>query len=209
MRFHLSNAPKRHLPFVIVGAVAVCTAWVILAANVNAQIAYVVMCLVSVHVVNAFPRLQGAAEMLCHVPPMFKDVFARWRAHCQEHRHIRCVDDAPREFHVAVVHYIPAVRHPCQPHRVTCPDSGCLAFTAKPGETLGSGEILAKRVERKPLFRFAIWTRLADAWRLGTVLFHHFHLPADGRMFWKSGHIVRSCHFSYPTTIKGRLYHVC
>lgn len=61
------------LPFMVVGAMAWATPWLLLPAHINSQVINIVVCLIAIHVVYAFFRSQRSSKMSSHYKTMFKN----------------------------------------------------------------------------------------------------------------------------------------
>ncbi len=191
----LANATKRNLPFVIVRSVTIATAFLVLAANVDAKVRDDVVGLVAVPVVNTLPSLERATEVLCHGPAVFKNEWsARW-THRPEHRKFVRFKIGRTEHNVSAAGFVSAKSATLCPKKMPLADLHATARKAV-AVVVFSLNKLPQMPERIPSLFLACWTgnTRAPSPVPAFVQAHHSVLSSNCWMWRKCRFVMRSCH---------------
>lgn len=71
--FKLSDLALGFLPLMVVGSISWCASWLLLPANIESEVFYLVVCLVAVHVIYKFICRKWSAKVFSHDEPMLRN----------------------------------------------------------------------------------------------------------------------------------------
>lgn len=166
----LSNTGKRHLPFVVIGAVPARATGAVLAFDVKTQVVERIVGLYPVHVVNQLPRFERATKVAGHNHSVFAN--AHGLAHRLEEPKVGIGNRARAKHHVASA---------VDPTRTTCITAFLMPAgeaIARPHQHAGSAmtavfmalHLLAQRVKRECSNLAASWASHVGNYRVPAIL---------------------------------------